>query len=281
MIKLIAMDMDGTLLNSHNEIGWENLKAMRYARSKGVSLTIASGRAPFDVMNLLKEADIEAHVIGGNGSTLHTLDGKLLGADFLDTKEALEIVGDLTAKKYFVSVSTEHGIYHPENGELWLRQELERLHKPDERGEGYQRSAKQTYHRNYSSPKDIEASGEGIYKLLVFSFDDQKLSRAREKYEAKHKYAIVSSGSGNFEIMARNVSKGNALYHLASYLDIPLSEVMAIGDNYNDLSMFAVAGISVAMGNADQEIKDRCNRVTLTCAEDGVAHAIYHELGKK
>lgn len=281
MLKLIAMDMDGTLLNDRQEISRGNLKALRDARSKGVALAIASGRPFFDIVTLLKTVDIKAHVIGGNGSTIYSMDGKLLGTDSLDREEALNMIAELTMNHYFVSVSTEHWIWGHEDGENWLQKELIRLHMHDNRAEGYQRPTKRSYHRLFRKWQDIKDSGEEIQKILVFSFDEAKLQKARENYEAGRHYNIVSSGPGNFEIMARNVSKGNALYHLAAYLDIPLEKVMAIGDNYNDLSMFEVAGISVAMGNADDIIKSKCSRVTLNCSDDGVAHAIYEELNRK
>ncbi|CAM3204981.1 Cof-type HAD-IIB family hydrolase [Sporolactobacillus spathodeae] len=279
MIKLIATDLDGTLLNKNHQIGWENLKALRYARSKGVTLAIASGRAFFDIQHLIDEVDIEAHIIGTNGATIHTREGQLLGADYLNREEALEIISELTAKAYYIGVTTEKNIFVPSEGVSWLNEELARLGKHEDRAVGFQEAIKRDFYRFFDSVDEIKDKGGEIRKIIVFSFDDQKLADARAIYERQHRYSIVSSGAGNFEIMARNVSKGNALDHLANYLGIPLENVMAIGDNYNDLSMFAVAGLSVAMGNANSDIKEKCDRVTGDCQDDGVAQAIYEALG--
>lgn len=281
MIKLLAMDMDGTLLNSQRTISWDNLKALRFAKSKGVTLAIASGRAFFDIKNLMREIDMETHVIGTNGATIHTIDGKLLGAASLDRSEALDIVAHLVEQKYYIGVYSEHHIYVPEDGTDWLHEELKRLHIHEDRSVGFQGATRDDFYRFFSDWHEIEARGSEIFKIIICSYDDAKLQKARSFYEAKHRYSIVSSGIGNFEIMAPNVSKGNALYQLSNYLDIPLSDVMSIGDNYNDLSMFEVSGVSVAMGNADDVIKSKCDRVTLNCDEDGVAHAIYEELNRK
>ncbi|WP_100487238.1 Cof-type HAD-IIB family hydrolase [Sporolactobacillus pectinivorans] len=281
MVKLIAMDMDGTLLNGHRGISWDNLKALRFARSKGVTLAIASGRAFFDIKNLMREIDMETHIIGTNGATIHTIDGKLLGADALDRSEALAVVAELVKQNYYIGVYSEHHIYVPADGTEWLYEELERLHIHEDRSVGFQGATHDDFYRTFSDWHEIDKRGSEIFKIIICSYDDAKLQKARGIYEAKHRYSIVSSGIGNFEIMAPNVSKGNALYQLSNYLDIPLSDVMAIGDNYNDLSMFEVAGISVAMGNADDVIKSKCDRVTLNCNEDGVAHAIYEELKAK
>ncbi|MCO7176491.1 Cof-type HAD-IIB family hydrolase [Sporolactobacillus kofuensis] len=279
MIKLLAMDMDGTLLNKHREISWENLKALRYARSKGVILAIASGRAFFDIKSKMREVDIETHLIGTNGATIHTSEGKLLGADFLNRSEALQIVKELVEQNYYIGVYSEHHIYVPEKGTEWLRDELHRLGINEDRSVGFQGATRDDFYRFVDDWSMFENRDTEFSKIIIFSYDDEKLNKARAIYEAKHRYNIVSSGTGNFEIMPPNVSKGNALDHLAHYLGIPTSQVMAIGDNYNDLSMFEVAGIAVAMGNADDEIKAVCDRVTTNYDVDGVARAIYEELG--
>ncbi|GEB76896.1 Cof-type HAD-IIB family hydrolase [Sporolactobacillus inulinus] len=279
MIKLLAMDMDGTLLNKHREISWGNLKALRDAHAKGVTLAIASGRAFFDISSKMREVDVEAHLIGANGATIHSSDGKLLGADFLDRNEALAIVQELVAQHYYIGVYSTHHIYVPEQGVDWLRDELQRLGIHEDRSVGFQGATRDDFYRAVDDWSVFETNHTEFSKIIIFSYDDEKLQKARETYEGKHKYSIVTSGTGNFEIMPPNVSKGNALDHLAHYLGIPLREVMAIGDNYNDLSMFDVAGVSVAMGNANDEIKNYCDRVTIDCNEDGVAHAIYEALG--
>ncbi|MFT8363740.1 MAG: Cof-type HAD-IIB family hydrolase [Sporolactobacillus sp.] len=279
MIKLIATDLDGTLLNSNHQISWENLKALRYARSKGVALVIASGRAFFDIQHLIDEVDIEAHIIGTNGATIHTREGQLLGADYLDRETALQIVADLTAQHYYIGVTTEANIYVPSEGVAWLNEELARLGKHEDRAVGFQEATKHDFYRLFDSVDELRQNGGDIRKIIVFSFDDQKLAKARHVYEQQHRFNIVSSGQGNFELMAPNVSKGNALDHLTHYLGIPMEDVMAIGDNYNDLSMFAVAGLSVAMGNAPEDIKQVCDQVTGYCQQDGVADAIYKALG--
>ncbi|MCI1858569.1 MAG: Cof-type HAD-IIB family hydrolase [Sporolactobacillus sp.] len=280
MLKLLALDMDGTLLNKNHTISWENLKALRYARSKGVTLAIASGRAFFDVRHLLSESDIDMHIIGANGATIHTMDGTLLGADYLDRSDALERIAELTAHQFYLGVYTPHHIYVPSDGKKWLYRELHRLHMHEDRSVGFQGASRDAFYRVFDDWREFATRGSDFYKIIVFSFDDEKLNKMRAAYEALHRYSIVSSGTGNFEIMAPNVSKGNALYQLAGYLDIPLSDVMAVGDNYNDLSMFEVAGTAVAMGNAGEDIKRRADWVTLSCAQNGVAQAIYQGLQK-
>lgn len=279
MIKLIAIDMDGTLLNKHREISWGNLKALRYAHARGVALAIASGRAFFDIRSKTKEIDMETHMIGTNGATIHSSDGKLLGADFLDRNEALKIVQELVDQQYYLAAYSEHHIYVPAQGTEWLHDELNRLGVHEDRSVGFQGATRDDFYRFVEDWDIFQNRDTEFSKIIIFSYDDAKLKKAQDVYEARHKYSIVSSGTGNFEIMPPNVSKGNALDRLTNYLGIPLSQVMAIGDNYNDLSMFEVAGVAVAMGNADESIKAVCDRVTTRCEDDGVAHAIYEELG--
>lgn len=91
---------------------------------------------------------------------------------------------------------------------------------------------------------------------------------------------MVISHEYNFELTNNNASKGNSLEYLADYLGISLNDITAIGDNYNDISMFKKAGISVAMGNAEDDIKNICSHVSLSNDLNGVAHFI-HELMNK
>lgn len=89
---------------------------------------------------------------------------------------------------------------------------------------------------------------------------------------------MVISSDRNFEVEHKDASKGNALCYLANHLSIPMQETVAIGDSYNDISMLTMAGKGIAMGNANDDIKAVCSKVTLTNVEDGVAHALFNIL---
>jgi hypothetical protein len=111
-------------------------------------------------------------------------------------------------------------------------------------------------------------------KVLSISFDKQKLLRGKEYFQKREGVSLITSHPLNFELVGSSTSKGNALEYLMSHLHIPLDHVMAIGDNYNDISMFQKAGISVAMGNAEKDIQEICSFTSLSNDLHGVSHAI-------
>src|SRR5690606_19622197 len=102
-----------------------------------------------------------------------------------------------------------------------------------------------------------------------------------KRFEQISGITVTASGRQNIEITHKSAKKGNALKRYTEKRGISLAETMAIGDNYNDLSMLEVVGYSVAMGNAETEIKEACRHVTGLNTEDGVAEAIYKVLEEK
>ena len=116
--------------------------------------------------------------------------------------------------------------------------------------------------------------GDGALKVVTFIPDRDKVARVRSAMEKIDGLEINSSWWDNLEMLEAGVHKGAALRALAERLNLPMEQVMAIGDNENDLSMFEVAGLSVAMGNGTDRAKESADWVTLTNEEDGVAHAI-------
>jgi Cof subfamily protein (haloacid dehalogenase superfamily) len=120
----------------------------------------------------------------------------------------------------------------------------------------------------------LEQAETRIYKVLAFSMVEDKLRKARQRAKSLEGLVVTSSAENNIEINHPDAQKGSAVSFYAEYVGIPLSEVMVIGDNYNDLSMMKVAGVSVAMGNAEEPIKRECRYVTKTNNEHGVAYAI-------
>jgi hypothetical protein len=279
-MKLIASDMDGTLLNKDHEISEENLKALRFAQSRGVELAIATGRIYYNVDDYLKKAGLKAAIIGTNGATVHTKEGEKIYEAPLDKETLIPLVAELERHQIYFTVFTENGKYRHEQGANWLESDYERMKKHE--------SAKVQAIMSWMTPKrlmtdiarhfhhyqEILELKETIYKVVAFSFDPEKLENARAALGDDERFHIVSSGKGNFEIMDCKATKGKGLETLAKHLQIPLQETVAIGDNYNDASMFQVAGIGVAMGNAEPPVKAMADYVTATNEENGVALAI-------
>ncbi len=281
LVKLIAVDLDGTLLNEENQISFNNLEAIKFAQTNGVEVVVATGRAHFDVQAIFKDTGLKTWIIGANGATIHQPNGELFHAEAINRDEALNILGKLEQEGFYYEVFSKDSIISPQNGRQLLAIEIDRVTSanPEVNTEQLKYAAgkqfSQTGFSYIKSYQDLAEADIDFYNILAFSFDEDKLKRGRSYFEDTTDLTIVSSAKHNFELEHRNASKGIALTILANKLTIDLIDTAAVGDSYNDLSMLKVAGRSAAMGNAPEEIKKSCHEVTLQNVEDGVAHFIY------
>ncbi|AQX53120.1 Cof-type HAD-IIB family hydrolase [Priestia flexa] len=280
MIKCVATDMDGTLVNSEQKISVENSKAIKAAQREGVEVIVATGRSYEEAAFLLKEAGIETFLICTNGAEVRNKKGEKLEAFgmSLDKIKAVEEV--FNKHELYFEVYTSDGTYSNDYDKaLSVVMDIYMSASLKNQYDELLKAAKKRFEEG--KVKLIEEyeplfqdSNILIYKMLAFSFDDEKLNRAREELKAFHGIAVSSSGKENIEVNSEEAQKGIALEKFVKSRGISLQETMAIGDNYNDLSMFHKAGRAVAMGNAPDEIKRHAHVVTKTNDEHGVAEAI-------
>lgn len=281
MVKLIATDLDGTLLNEESKISKENLEAVKFAISQGVEVVIATGRAHFDVQEILKETGLNTWIIGANGATIHHPNGELYHSVPMNREDAFQILEWLENNEYYYEVFSNDAIYTPLNGRELLTIEIDRVKSanPEVDSDQLEAAAKKQYSQtgfvNISSYKELIDRNIDIFNILAFTFDEEKLQIGKEKFMGMEDITIVTSANHNFEFEHKNASKGIALEILANKLNIHLKDTAAVGDSFNDLSMFKVAGRSAAMANAQDEIKKATQEVTLTNTDNGVAHFIY------
>ncbi|RBW71229.1 Cof-type HAD-IIB family hydrolase [Bacillus taeanensis] len=281
-MKLIAIDLDGTLLNHHSEISQENIKAVNYARTQGIEVVIATGRAYFDVCRICDRAGLSSiKVISANGAALHSEKGKPLRSIPMERSDVEMSLKWLEENEFYYEVFTEKAIYTPQNSRDIMKIEIDRLKSanPNINEAALHEAAKKQYSQTgfafVDGYQDILNTHAEVYNILAFSFDGEKRTAGWKHFKQYNHFTLVSSADHNFELEHKEASKGNALEMLAESLNIPLKETIAVGDSYNDVSMFQKAGVSVAMGNAKEDIKALCSMTTLTNDENGVAHAIY------
>jgi len=280
LVKLIAIDLDGTLLNNENKISTENLDALKHAINNGIKVVIATGRAHFDVQTIFKDSGINTWIIAANGATIHNPEGELVHSVPIGKSRAIPILKWLEEEEFYYEVFSNEAILTPQNGRELLAIEMDRIKSANPHAdiEKLRMAAKkqfsQTGFRFIESFKEIEDSKWDIYNILAFSFHEEKLEKGWGMFKGSEGLTIVTSANHNFELEHRDASKGNALQKLAKQWNINLSEVAAIGDSMNDMSMLKVVGNSVAMGNARTEVKEICKEITLTNDENGVAHFI-------
>ncbi|KXZ17154.1 hypothetical protein AXI59_14135 [Bacillus nakamurai] len=281
-MKLIAIDLDGTLLNTDSVISPENRAALKRADEAGILVAICTGRATFDVKALLEGLDIP--IIAANGGTVHDKGYRLVSRMLMDQQAGKDIAAYLTAKEIYFEVYTDDHLLSPYDGETKLQAELDILKSanPNEDFQTLWQGAKTQFKQFGIKPvQDIQAvfnGDEHIYKLLCFSFDMEKLKNAKEEIKHHHKLSQTSSGKHIIEILPADSGKGRALTELASLYGIEKQDIYAIGDSPNDLSMFAAAGNRIAMGNAIDELKEQSTYITKSNDENGVAYFIHQLL---
>lgn len=268
-IKLIAMDMDGTLLGqTRGVIPPVNLAALQEAARRGIHLCFASGRAPDDLSFHAIDAGLDVHILALNGSViLEKPLGATLSSRPLHPDDAQKVYRFIQEAQLPCAVFCEHDLV---------------VCKPDDYkgkpkltwGTFMEREGGRT--RVMTAPTELNTRFHRVSKFVVTAITEpESLQPLKRHIEAEVPgVEISSSWIDNIEINARGVNKGSGLQMLADSLGIPMAQVMAIGDNDNDLSMLRAAGIGVAMGNATANALAAADYVTLSCLDNGVAAAI-------
>lgn len=262
--KLVAIDMDGTLLNSRNQVSKKTIEVLNQVRNKGVETVIATGR-------LLKSASYYANLLGfsnsiitSNGALMVDEKGKILYEDILGPREIEKIV----------ELSKKHDVYH----HFYSEDRFYAQHISREVMSFYDEgdSEMNIDIELYENLSDIlENKNIRIHKCLyVENHEKDKLKRLDYELKAIKNLNITSSWHNNIEVMNKGVSKARALEELCRMKGIKPEEVIAIGDNANDIPMLEYAGYSIAMGNALDLVKEVADYTTLTNDEDGLALAL-------
>ncbi|MGM7719258.1 Cof-type HAD-IIB family hydrolase [Metabacillus sp. Hm71] len=278
MKKLIAIDLDGTLLSSNIEISNENVEAIQKAQQAGHVVMICSGRAPEDIKQLIDQTPLDCPVAGSNGTKV-LADGKLLSQISIDKEHVKKVAAILNEKKYPFKLYTSHGILV---ASTWTERMLAFLEQNQEFSKGL---TPKEYKFLTEQPKETDTIKvfdeiEEVLKIEEIAIQKFFIPTISGKDEliatlkAIEGISITTSGPFNIEIMDTNGHKGNGIKVMAEYFNIPIENTVAIGDNFNDVPMLEAAGLSIAMGNADPTVKDIADVVTLTNNEHGVAHAI-------
>jgi Cof subfamily protein (haloacid dehalogenase superfamily) len=281
MIKLLALDLDGTLLNSRGEVPNANRDAIRSAEKAGVLVTIATGRRFRDARPIGLDLQLNAPLITHNGALLkYAQDEATVACSLLSTATALEIVRVGKAAGGDPLVSTDpygHGelLYdRVSEHNLPLRKYLrwsETLHGCEAGRDGVRHVASiedavpqnQVVHVSFSGP--VEAMIELVATLKGELGETVTLL---ETIYPRLDFTLI-------DILPRDASKGHGVSKLAELNGLTHSEVMVVGDNFNDLEMLELAGTPVVMANADERLRRRDGfYTTLTNDEGGVAAAI-------
>jgi Cof subfamily protein (haloacid dehalogenase superfamily) len=286
MIKLIASDMDGTLIFDQ-KISKENLEAILAAQKKGIKFAIATGRAYEDVKPFLDEYGLTCECVVLNGGEYRDITGGIVEGIYIDKSLVTEIIRIISEAKLAVEIYTNDGYYTTNTKEEILdsmvkRSKIFRPHIIDAK-KIYQNAVNHPHFikMNYISNIDeFLKSNLEIGKIISFADSAAELNEPREELNKLGGIVISSSFTTNIEINHMNATKGRILAKAAARMGINKDEVAILGDGLNDYSMFVEFPNSFAMENAIPEIKEVAKYITASNVEHGVAKAIYRILNR-
>lgn len=266
-IKMIGLDLDGTLLTDKKELTDRTKAALCRAIELGITVLVASGRPWMGVPQELRNFPGMRYALTSNGARIiDTKDDRVIEEHLLSPELALKALAVCGKYDTLQEVYFDGQGYAPEDQMAYV----EKYHRNPSMCE---------YMRKTRLPvKDIrklvEQENRGLDKVQALFADMDERETAWKELEQEKGLELVGSLQYNIEINAAGVNKGTGLVNLGRMLGIRREEIMAFGDGDNDIAMLREAGFGVAMANADEQVKAAADYITLSNEEEGVAEAI-------
>ncbi|MDT8718696.1 sugar-phosphatase [Clostridium sp. 19966] len=262
MYKLLALDMDGTLLRSDKTISEKTLDAIKKAREKGVKIVLATGRPVHGILSYIEQLGLnndDEFVVTFNGCTVQTAkSGEILFE--------ISVKGEDLHYLYEISKNLNIDIHAFTSPEFCITPKINEYSLIEARINKIDLVEKDFY--------DIKPEEEVIKVLMVASKENLDAAYSKLPEEAYEKYSVMRSSDIFLEFLSKGINKSRGIDFLANKLNIKREEIICIGDAENDIAMIEYAGLGVAMGNAFTKVKKASNYITFTNDEDGVAHVI-------
>ncbi|WP_119326581.1 Cof-type HAD-IIB family hydrolase [Companilactobacillus musae] len=281
MIKLIASDMDGTLLNEKMEVSDRNIQAIKEAEKAGIEFLIATGRGLSEAKPFLKN-HVHPGFITLNGAEVFNSNEKLISSNPISKTSQKGIVDCFNKYNVYFEVITDKGIFSNDR-EARVQNLANLLVKLNPRT-SFKQALRDTQERVKMMPMNFVDNYDHLFqddsyqimKLIGFNEHQHRILAPLKKEISKNikDVVVTSSSPNNVEVNSVNAQKGIALLQYAKNKNILPEEIMAIGDNLNDYSMIRDAGVGVAMANAIPAIKELAQVSTDSNINDGVAKII-------
>lgn len=267
VIKLIALDLDGTVLRTDKTVSERNLRAIRSAVSRGIIVLPATGRMAKMVPELFSPLEGIRYAITSNGaSVLDLRDGTVLYSNLMTMGQSNRILKMLSSYGLLIEAYCD-GVSYANREAL---EELPDYNLP----KSYYDMVMKSQIFVEDLPGFIKRRNRPLEKINLPYVPEESREELEGRLECMEEYSVTSSFLSNIEINAATASKGDGLGHLCKRLEISPSQVMAVGDSSNDVSLLEYAGVSVAMGNASEPVRRVAKFVTRDNDDDGVAYAI-------
>ena len=283
MIKVVMVDLDGTLLTTEKKITERTVSAIKEFQDKGGLFVVNTGRGYATASKIVKAAGISCDYICLSGAGIYTDLGECIKCDCM-TKEEIFIVREVE-KKYGLGVNylTSEGACSESSREwaeaYYLQEAGNGLESPEIVGNKEKILSRYQGILNYVKyNSDIEQLIERkvpVYKMIVMGMEWETFQKARNEFIATSRFKVALSSMYSMELNSARVDKGMAAVDYIRSKGYKMEEVMAIGDSENDYAMLSLPfGKTVAVENAETEIKNICTNITFSNDEDGVAYAI-------
>ena len=282
MYKLVAIDLDGTLLNSYGEVSNENKQSIKNAINNGVEVVLSSGRIGDSVESIANELGANNYYISGNGSMLYNMrENKIEYENFIEKEKMLKLIKICDENSIYYSIYTENMVITKS-----LKYNVAFYNYENSKKLSNKRTNINIVQNIYEYVKNLEDNK--FLKITICDDSEIIFSRIIDKFKkinnidvldvAHMSRKIIKDGTEEVpveyyytEITNKNVDKWTAIEYLIKKLNIKKEEVIAIGDNMNDEIMIKNAGLGVSMGQANPKIKKIADIVTQDNNNNGVA----------
>jgi len=288
MIKLIASDMDGTLLNSDHKIPKENIELIKFVQKNGIQFVVATGRAYYEALPALNDESIKCDVISFNGGIIYDKNGNIINITPMKLKDLYYTIEILKSLEISYQLYTKNTIYtNSIETDITAYIDLIRANGEEPNEQHLRQEARNRLALGHITEVDnielyLNQENNPAIKVIGISNDLEKLKHATELLSGNDNISVTSSGANNVEIMDRKATKGEALKIVAEIHDINLKNAIAIGDNLNDQAMLDIVEYSIAMKNGNKELKKTAKFITeKTNSEGGVADSVMKLLKEK
>ena len=288
MIKLIASDMDGTLLNSDHKIPKENIELIKFAQKNGIQFVVATGRAYYEALPALNDENIKCDVISFNGGIIYDKTGNIINITPMKLKDLYYTIEILKSLEISYQLYTKNTIYtNSIETDITAYIDLIRANGEEPNEQHLRQEARNKLALGHITEVDnielyLNQENNPAIKVIGISNDLEKLKHATELLSGNDNISVTSSGANNVEIMDKKATKEEALKIVAEIHDINLKNAIAIGDNLNDQAMLDIVEYSIAMKNGNKELKKTAKFITeKTNSEGGVADSVMKLLKEK
>lgn len=272
--KMIALDVDGTLLHSDGSLSRKNLTAIKNGDAGGLYLVINSGRTFYELPEQVRGCGCFSYFIYSNGAGIADRSGQILSATYIDREVSEKILQLLFTCDVMVEIY-RHGRPYTDrknlNEQVWTDFGVESTYRP-------------VLRETRRGVADLRAfyleEPESVEMIHVFFRDPTERLACFDRIGKLPGVKITTSMKNNMEIFSAHADKGEALSRLALLLGVRREEIIAVGDSRNDIPMIRFAGDGVAVGNACDELRQTADRIVCTNDEDAAASVIMQALAE-